>query len=495
MFDTLKKWLRKAGVAMGLIKELQRLEDVNNHQPINVLDEEYMRMELNKDIYKGFVPAWHHIKKRVPGSSALIERDMLTFGMGKTLANEMASLIYNEKCYISVDDEATNQYVQAVLEDNDFQYNFQRYLEYAYALGGMAMKLYIENDQVKIGWAKADSFVPLGNNAERVDQVLFTTKTKKDDEYFTLLEWNERDGNNVVITNELYVSGTPGTLGTKTALSRLYPDLEEQSVLENMRSLFTYIRSADANNINLDSPLGISIYENCHDQLKFLDYMLDFWFNEFELGKRRIAVNKSMVQWVTDPYTGAERMLFDPEETVYVVIDSEEMREPKDMAVQLRTTDVIGSINALLNIIAMKTGFSAGTFSFDGQSVKTATEVISENSKTYRTKNSNENIVESALVDLVESILDLSEAENIFTAPDEYTISVTFDDSIAQDRDSNFNHYMLAVNGAMMPKIIGIQRAFGISKEEAAKWVELIDAEKKASMPVNADMASFINLE
>ncbi|WP_277630389.1 phage portal protein [Atopococcus tabaci] len=495
MFETIKNWIRKVGVTLGLIKEIKRLEDVQHHRPINATEEEYTRMELNKKIYQGYVDEWHKLEYRPPGATVPATREILRMGMGKVLANEMASLIFNEKCYITIDDEKTNEFIESVFQDNDFYYNFQRYLEYAYALGGMIMKLYVEGDKVKIGWAKADSFVPLGNNAERVEEVLFTYKRKQNDKYYTLLEWHELIDGEMTITNEVYVSDKEGALGTKTSLASWDPDLEAQSKLEGIKPLFTYVRSAEANNINLDSPLGISIYENVHDQLKFLDRMFDFWFNEFELGRRRIAVSKEMVQWHTDPHTGHEYMAFDPDESVYVVLDADDMKEPKDMAVELRTDDIIGSINSLLNVIAMKTGFSAGTFSFDGKSMKTATEVVSENSKTYRTKNSNENIVESALIDLVESILDLAEAEGIFTAPDEYQVSVSFDDSIAQDRDSNFKHYSAAAGMGLMPELIAIQRIFDVPEETAKEWLEMIDERRQKKSPINANMADFIGME
>ena len=221
--------------------------------------------------------------------------------------------------------------------------------------------------------------------------------------------------------------------------------------------------------------------------------MYDFWFNEFKLGKRRIAVDKSMIRAFTDPVTGEQRMAFDPDETVFVGLNAE-TQNTQDLSVELRADDIINSINALLNIIAMKAGFSAGTFTFNGQGVKTATEVISENSATYQTKNSYETIVDESLKQLINSILDLATLYGIYKRPTkELEITINFDDSIAQDRDSNFNRYSMAVGQGLMPKVEAMMRIWDITEETALEWVQMINEQNRTQ--VTAEMSAMIGVE
>src|SRR5690625_6305264 len=98
--------------------------------------------------------------------------------------------------------------------------------------------------------------------------------------------------------------------------------------------------------------------------------------------------------------------------------------------VELRVEEHISAINALLNLYAMQTGFSSGTFTFDGQSMKTATEVISEQSKTFKSKKSHEIIIESALQELIHTIIELADLYGIHNATKDYEIKVSLDDSI-----------------------------------------------------------------
>ena len=68
-------------------------------------------------------------------------------------------------------------------------------------------------------------------------------------------------------------------------------------------------------------------------------------------------------------------------------------------------------------------------YNFNGQGVKTATEVVSENSDTYRTKKHHETMVNDCLYDLIKAICEL---ENIPYK----TINIVFDDSIIEDENA-----------------------------------------------------------
>ena len=124
----------------------------------------------------------------------------------------------------------------------------------------------------------------------------------------------------------------------------------------------------------------------------------------------------------------------------------------------------------------MQTGFSSGTFSFDGQSVKTATEIISENSETYSTRSDNVLIVEEALKELVQTIFELADIYDLFTG-DHGDISVDFDDGIFTSKESQLEYNNKAVVGQLMPRTEAIKRQFGLTDKEAVKWYDTIKAE------------------
>src|SRR5699024_2247424 len=146
------------------------------------------------------------------------------------------------------------------LKNNKFNKKFQDYLEYSFAMGGMVIKPYVEDEQVKLSFVTADCFIPISWSNETIREGLFINETQKGKKKYTLLEWHLWIDGTYTIKNELYESETGNDLGTKISLSRLYPDLDEETKINNVdKPLFVYFKPNTANNIDIQSPLGISL--------------------------------------------------------------------------------------------------------------------------------------------------------------------------------------------------------------------------------------------
>lgn len=488
MFEKIMTAIKRGLVRIGLIKEINSLIE---HKELMVNEQAYNRIRKNKDIYNGYHKEWHHIDY-LNSVGDKKTRDMVRLGMGKVVAHEMASLIFNERVQVDVntrgyegDNDEVAEFIQQTLKDNGFHKNFQRYYEYCMALSGMAIKVYHHNGKVKLSWASADSFFPLGNDSETIDEAVFVTEEQKDGMYYTLLEWNTWEGDTYVVRNELYESKDKGKLGVKVPLSKVYENLQETAYIDGLsRPLFVYIKPNTANNKDINSPLGISIYENAYDTLYSLDYLYDFLMNEFKLGVRRIAVEPSMLKSLPK-YNDMRQVVgmtqaFDTDETVFTGIAGEG-DGIKDLTVSLRVDEIVQAINTQLEILSMQTGLSAGTFTFDGKTVKTATEVVSENSKTYKTKNSHEQLVAEGIKELITTIVDVASLYELIPMT-EVDVSVNFDDSIAQDRDKNLEYYSTMVNMDMIPLVEAIQRVANVNEDTARKWLTERQKEKAMSM-------------
>lgn len=493
MLENIKSFFRKVGVKMGIIKEYNQLQE---HRKLDIDEEAFNRIATNKAIYKGFVKDWNHIRY-LNSNGQFRERDMMTLGMGKVTARKMAKLIFNERCYIDVSSYKDGQpseykdkadvFIRDTLDKNGFYKDFPRYLEYCYALGGIAMKVYEHKGLIKIAYAVADSFIPISNDSENIDEGVFITKEKKNKKHYTLLEWHEWEDDLYVVTNELFESDRDDTLGYKVPLNTLYPDLEERTTISGLTSpLFVYLKPNTANNFDLTSPLGISIYENSYDTLKQIDYLYDFYYHEFKLGKRRISVNREMTKQVVHD-DGSTSPVFDSEETVYVPLGVADGEPVKDLTVGLRVNEIIQAINHQLDILAMQMGLSAGTFTFDGRGLMTATQVISENSETYQTKNDHETLVEKAIHGLVKAIINLALLYGLYNGTADVEVAVNFDDSIAEDRKENYNYYAQAVRDGLYPKARAIEKIFKVTEDEAYNILSEIQEEKNQAIKDEVD--------
>lgn len=473
---------------MGLLKGISKISD---HKDISINEEMYALIEMYKNLYRGFHADWHNVEyQTIDGKK---ERKMDTINMAKTSAAEMASLVFNEKCEISIgdDENQTSEFINGVLKKNKFNKKFQDFLEYSFSLGGMIIKPYAEDDEVKLSFVTADCFIPLTWSNETITEGVFINETHKNGKKYTLLEWHEWIEGVYTVRNELYMSESDD-LGVAVSLDTLYPDLEPIVGMKKIKKhIFVYFKPNTANNIDIHSPLGIPLYANALSTMKSLDTAFDSFHREFRLGKKRIIVPDSMIRTVYDQ-EGRPRRYFDAtDETYESFAGGMDDNTIRDVSVELRVDEHISAINALLNLYAMQTGFSSGTFTFDGQSMKTATEVVSEQSKTFKSKQSHEVIIETGLIELIESILAIADQYDLFTNEEDYETTVAFDDSIAEDKGAEIDKQVTLVLNELQSKKRAIKKIFGVTDDEAEQIVLEIAEEQKQAAPDVDDSTLF----
>lgn len=218
---------------------------------------------------------------------------------------------------------------------------------------------------------------------------------------------------------------------------------------------------------------GIAVYANSLDRFKAIDLKYDSFMREFDLGRKRILVSSSAVKAKMQVDTNGKPQMvqyFDSNDQAYVSINGMEQQPIKEIDFTLRTQEHIDAINAELNWLSSNVGLGQNFYKFDGQSVKTATEVISENSDTFRTREHHWLVIQDVVYDLVKAICQI---EGIQTK----SITITPDDSIIEDKTAKQLQGMQKVaQGLKSKKTFLIEE--GMSEEAAEKELEEIEKEK-----------------
>lgn len=516
--ERVKSWMELAKTKTGMAKEFKDIFEVGGVPAFNQFY--YFGIFIWKYLYRGYYKPWHRISAPTV-KDALHERDLERMDTAKAICAELAGLIWNEQCEISVSqetgkDQLLDEFVHDVLMKNGFWIKMQEHIEQVLALGGGAIKVWYEEKRdgdgnvipnsgnIRLGFCMADQFVPTAWDNTQVTDGVFISRQAKDGYYYTRLEWHKWDGLTYWISNEAYRSEykqnsakePQDILGFRYPLSAVYPFLDEQTPLQGLStSLFAYYRPAIANNLDDDSPLGVSIYANALSTLKALDICYDSFVQEFRLGRKRIIVPAQCLRTVQDPVTKESRRFFDATDEAYVALKSDDTDALKiqDNTVSLRVGEHEQAINALLSILCLQVGFSAGTFTFDrAQGLKTATEVISENSKTYKTIKSNQLQIKAAIDRVVDAIIQVASLYDVhWNGTSIRTLSalgwetkVVFDDSILQDRQTNINEGILLATNGLMSKKRFLMEKLGYTEEEAAQELEEIKQESGISADV-----------
>ena len=516
--ERVKSWMELAKTKTGMAKEFKDIFEVGGVPAFNQFY--YFGIFIWKYLYRGYYKPWHRISAPTV-KDALHERDLERMDTAKAICAELAGLIWNEQCEISVSqetgkDQLLDEFVHDVLMKNGFWTKMQEHIEQVLALGGGAIKVWYEEKRdgegnvipnsgnIRLCFCMADQFVPTAWDNTQVTDGVFISRQAKDGYYYTRLEWHKWDGLTYWISNEAYRSEykqnsakePQDILGFRYPLSAVYPFLDEQTPLQGLStSLFAYYRPAIANNLDDDSPLGVSIYANALSTLKALDICYDSFVQEFRLGRKRIIVPAQCLRTVQDPVTKEYRRFFDATDEAYVALKSDDTDALKiqDNTVSLRVGEHEQAINALLSILCLQVGFSAGTFTFDrAQGLKTATEVISENSKTYKTIKGNQLQVKNAITQVIDAIVQVASLYDVhWNGTSIRTLSalgwetkVVFDDSILQDRQTNINEGILLANNGLMSKKRFLMEKLGYTEEEAAQELEEIKQESGISADV-----------
>lgn len=436
-------------------------------------------MAIWKQWYRGSVNDFHFYNvKSVNGTN--IEKERKTLNMPKKICEDFSKLDWSEKVEIRLDKPKNTEKLLKILnsKENDFKVNFPIFLEKLYALGTMATVEYSKNGKTIIDYIEGDVIIPYKYTNSYIYGIItvsrFTEKDGESEQYYTLLTYHEYEGNLYLKTNELYVSKDENELGKEISFSSKYPNVEESEIIETENPRFQVWKLPIANNFDTGSPLGLSILANQIDKFKAVDIKYDSFNNEFLSGKRRILVSKAAVkgQVVGVDEKGNPVMVsyFDSNDDVYVALNGMDEEPVKEINFELRTQEHIDAINQELNYLSSAVGLGNNFYKFDGQSVKTATEVISENSDTYRTKQHHQTALYSCLEDLIKSICEM---EGIKYS----SITIDPDDSIIEDTDKIRQQAMSEYNAGLISKAEYYRRVNKMSEEEAIDFANKMNEE------------------
>lgn len=475
IFQNIRNLFRREAVAIGATEQLNSILD---HPKIAMEQAEYTRIQDSLKRYRGESEKTSYLSS----SGVRQERVKSTVNMLKKVAYEYAKVMFNEQADISVDVEMSD-WIDHVLEHNDFKKNFSKYLEPGMGLGGLSVRPYFDpiSKEIEFSWALADAFYPLQSNTNNISECALSFRTirteGKTTYYYTLLEFHEWINGVYTITNELYKSEQSNIVGVRVSLDELYDDLQEVATVENVsRPLFAYLKTAGFNNISPYSPLGLGICDNCKQTLDRINRVYDEFDMEIKRGKRRIAVPETLLKGSPDQKTGQVRMFLDDQEDVYQVIPGANQDDyaVKDLTLDIRATEYIAAINYHLKTLEMETGLSNGTFTFEGstiRSTKTATEIVSEQSQTYQSRNMQINEVEKFIKELIITICELGKAYNVYSGdiPTAEQIGIDFDDGVFIDKEAQKNFYTSMKAAGLLPGYYVLQKVLNLPEAEAVK--------------------------
>lgn len=423
--------------------------------------------------YMGKVPSFH--RYYVFNGQKKIYKVRSSMKMAKQVCEDWASLLMNEKVKIVV---ANQDQMDNLLMDLDFWNKANEAVEKGFALSMCALVidisgLEIEEDEFGNGYVAstknakleltthtANHIVPITwENGQCVECGFATEDTDK-----TVVVAHIRNENG---TYDIYKR-----IEYKNAdVKNMKPSVTTVFMTGSKTPLFVLIHPRVTNNLEVDSPLPISIFGNSIDTLKAIDIKYDSYNVEFLQGKKRTYVSAELTE--VDKETGEVKTNFDPDETVIYRLPTGTDINGNTKAAIVNVTDALRSqehsqaIQDELNYLSKQVGLGVDYYRFEKGRVMTATQVISEKSDTFRNMKKHEGILEKAIITLMKSLMYMSNefTDLKFEKPEE--VSVSFDDSIIEDKSTEKDNDRKDLEAGIMSKVQFRMKWYGEDEETA----------------------------
>lgn len=396
-----------------------------------------------------------------------------TVNFAKTLCSETSRLAMLGTG-IRIDGSPRAEWLQAQIDN--LYYQLRHWVEYGCAYGTVILK---PNGKT-VEMYPRNRFEVTHVTGDRIDGVVFSTQEQSGGKWYTRLEYHRfsEDGR-YLITNRCFTGDAPENTTRPVDIGATpWAGLQEDISAANVRRpLFAVFRTPQANNIDPDSPLGLPVFSEAVQELRDLDIAYSRNAKEMRDSKRTVLLDSDVLlpsggRVVQSP-DAWERRRTDMKLPDYIrnVRSSGQETLYHEINPTLNTEIRIAGINALLNQIGYKAGFSNGYFVFNEASgIQTATGVEAEQQRTIQYIKDIRDKLEGCLHDLI-YVLDVFADLYRLAPPGKYEVNCDFGD-ITYNRDEDRARWWGYVSANKVPAWLYFVKFEGMTEEEAKAMVE-----------------------
>ena len=371
-------------------------------------------------------------------------------------------------------------------------------LEIGNAVGGLVFKPYVKENKLYVDLVRGSCFYPTEfDSSGNIIAGIFTSHLNKGDSIYTRLEYHKfyekaLEGEiNYIIKNVVYKSNDKSTLGTRINISNIqeWQNIQEQTAIKYVeKPLFSYYKPPIANNIDPESPLGVSVYARAVNLIKKADKQFGRIDWEYEASEKAVYVDELATKPVQDKNKKKTFNVNKLKGRLYKTLNTGTDKTDffKDYSPEIRDEALWRGLNKILQRIEFNVGLAYGTLSDPAMIEKTATEIKSSKQRSYATVSKMQENLQEALEGLIYAMDVLATLYNL--APQgNYETSFNWDDSLIVDTEREQTLQMQEVNAGLRSKIRYIMFRYGLTDEQAREELELINKEKQS----NAEMFGF----
>lgn len=336
-----------------------------------------------------------------------------TVNFAKSICSETARLT-TLGIGIHVDGGARGEWLQKQV--NEIYYLLRPWVEYAMAYGTVILKP--NGDTVNI--YLPGQFEVTSQTGGKIDGVVFhnSAADEANDQYYTRLEYHRFENGVYVITNKCYIGSSPDSCTKQVdILETPWADLREEARILNVdRPLFGALKTPQANNLDVSSPLALPIFADALEELRDLDVAYSRNAKEIDDSKRTVLLDSDTLMPSGQKLSTSAGAINERKKSLGLPDYIKHVQGSGDNSLYheinptLETEKRLTGINALLSQIGYKVGFSNGYFVFNETTgIQTATGVEAEQQRTIQFIKDCRDKLESCMDDLLYALSKIAD--------------------------------------------------------------------------------------
>lgn len=448
----------------------------------------YQRIETWEKLYKGYCEEVHNVTTS-NGLGTNVRRSAM-LNMAKRVSEDWSAILMADKPVITINgkNKSTSRFIQGskgsggVLGSNNFFNQLTECVERAYAFGTSAVVLGIEtsdNEDMKyridINFYTAKAIIPISYKNGIIKECAFLSKFYKEGKVHYNLSCH-------VIGEDGYYHIHNFTSTDKFDFTRLNAELEDGLNTESIKPFFFIIKPIKANNIDLDSPMGISVYSEAVDIVLTSDFIYDSMKQDILTGQRIILMDKSLlgIDETGKPIPPQDFkkwcMQFIGDEGA---VDIEKVI--KEFSPDLHSEELCTALQNNLDLLSMRCGLGSNYYKFDRASGVTATEYIGTQQDLVRNARVNNTALVETMTLLIQQIIWIGANTLGYDIPADAKVTITIPDGIIIDEKAEKEQDRQDVRDGLMSRAEYRAKWYGETPEVAAESVKTIDEEAKES--------------
>ena len=289
------------------------------------------------------------------------EEHIKTINFAKAVCSETARLtMLGTK--ITIDGSTRAEWLQKQIDNIYFK--LRDWVEYGCAYGTIILK----PNGKGIDLVTPNNFMITDYENGEITGVVFVNRETVGKKYYTRLEYHRFVDDVYAITNRCYIGDSENDTSKRIDIAKTpWSELLEESFIQNVNSpLYGVLKMPHANNVDVDSPMGLPIFSDAIEELKDLDIAYSRNSKEILDSKRLVLLDSDRLLpsggkvAQTGVYFKNQRESMGLPDYVKNVYGNGTEDFYQEINPQLDTDTRVSGINALLSQIGYKIGYSNG---------------------------------------------------------------------------------------------------------------------------------------